>query len=108
MKFSLQNKRGILTRAAYFIIGMALVMGAFFTGLAAYEFFQWDPLGEYPIQVASSSRVDTEPLPGGTSYAEDFSIPVIYWDEDMEEGNPRTWITTSFRIIHENAPREQA
>ena len=148
------------------------------------------------IQVALSPRVDTDPLPGGTSYAEDYSIPVIYWDEDIEvnaikcvkdtegvvqtrgtvswisdfppgkiieagvgsgprgpgcvnyvymntipdavkvelgqlkaegvdstewhltgseipisedgeEGTPRSWTTTSFRIIHENAPKEQ-
>lgn len=61
-----------------------MMLGAFFTGAKVFESQIWDPLGNYPIQEVIAPRDDIVPSPGGENFEEGVSLPVLYWDEEIE------------------------
>lgn len=84
-----RKKKQIAEAFGIGIIVVAMMLVAFWGGTKLYENRQWDPLGEYPIQVvADLNRGDLAPevvREQGAVVPTNFaSTPVYYWDEEIE------------------------
>lgn len=78
------KRRKFLSILAGVTIVLAMAMGAFFTGAQVIKSQKWDPLAQYPVQQVVAERESSTPLPGGENYEEDVTIPVYYWNEEVE------------------------